>query len=105
VPNQDCKDSCDAVVHAGGERARGHIALGELQAYVYAAWRAASLMADALGMPDEALRYTARADELRKRFDEAFFDEELGTYVLALDGDKKPCRVRTSNAGHTLLTG
>ena len=31
--------------------------------------------------------------------------EELGTYVLALDGDKKPCRVRSSNAGHALFTG
>jgi glycogen debranching enzyme len=25
--------------------------------------------------------------------------------VLALDGDKKPCRVRASNAGHALFTG
>jgi glycogen debranching enzyme len=40
-----------------------------------------------------------------KRFDAAFFDEELGTYVLALDGEKKPCRVRSSNAGHALFTG
>ena len=39
------------------------------------------------------------------RFESAFWDEELGTYVLALDGDKKPCRVRTSNAGHALFTG
>jgi glycogen debranching enzyme len=26
-------------------------------------------------------------------------------YVLALDGDKQPCRVRTSNAGQVLFTG
>src|SRR5205823_2033432 len=31
--------------------------------------------------------------------------EDLGTYVLAQDGGKSPCRVRTSNAGHCLLTG
>ena len=37
--------------------------------------------------------------------DRCFFDEELGTYVLALDGQKKPCRVRTSNAGHVLFAG
>src|SRR5208283_72281 len=42
---------------------------------------------------------------IRQRFDEAFFDEALGSYVLALDGDKKPCRVRASNAGHALFTG
>jgi glycogen debranching enzyme len=34
-----------------------------------------------------------------------FFDEEMQFYVLALDGEKKPCRVRASNAGHTLFTG
>ena len=48
---------------------------------------------------------TRRATELGRRFDQAFWDEELGTYVLALDGEKRPCRVRTSNAGHALLTG
>ena len=34
-----------------------------------------------------------------------FWDEALGTYVLALDGEKRPSRVRTSNAGHALMTG
>jgi len=34
-----------------------------------------------------------------------FWDEELGTYVLALDGEKRPCRVLSSNAGHTLFSG
>ena len=29
----------------------------------------------------------------------------IDTYALALDGDKKPCRVRTSNAGQLLFTG
>ena len=30
---------------------------------------------------------------------------EIETYALALDGAKKPCRVRTSNAGQVLFTG
>ena len=30
---------------------------------------------------------------------------DLGTYALALDGDKRPCKVRTSNAGQVLFTG
>ena len=58
-----------------------------------------------LGVPDRAAEQAAKADALQKRFDEQFFDRELGTYVLALDGDKKPCRVRSSNAGHVLFTG
>src|SRR4029077_10419652 len=42
---------------------------------------------------------------LRARFEERFWSEELGTYVLALDGKKRPCQVRASNAGHALWTG
>ena len=46
-----------------------------------------------------------QADRLRERFEAAFWCEDLGTYALALDGDKRPCRVRTSNAGHCLFGG
>jgi glycogen debranching enzyme len=45
------------------------------------------------------------AEKLRERFDEAFWCEELSLYALALDGDKRPCRVRTSDAGHCLFSG
>lgn len=103
--NQGWKDSHDSVFHLDGTLARGPIALAEVQAYVYAAWHAAGEMAGRLGEVDSAARYHGRAEMLRSAFDSAFFDEALGTYVLALDGDKQPCRVRTSNAGHALLTG
>jgi glycogen debranching enzyme len=43
--------------------------------------------------------------QLRERFEEAFWIEELGTYALALDGNKRPCKVATSNAGHALYCG
>jgi len=42
---------------------------------------------------------------LQERFETAFWCEDLGLYALALDGDKRPCRVRTSNAGQVLFTG
>ena len=58
-----------------------------------------------LGRVGEASAFEASAKRLRTQFESAFWDEALGTYVLALDGDKKPCRVRSSNAGHTLFTG
>jgi glycogen debranching enzyme len=45
------------------------------------------------------------AGRLRERFDQVFWMEDLQCYALALDGDKRPCRVRTSNAGHALTTG
>jgi glycogen debranching enzyme len=103
--NQGWKDSHDAISHADGTLAKGPIALVEVQAYVYGAWRAAAEIARRLGHAVKAVDYDRRAEVLRQAFDAAFFDEALGTYVLALDGDKKPCRVRSSNAGHALLTG
>jgi len=103
--NQGWKDSHDAVFHADGRLAQGPIALAEVQAYVYGAWRAAARIYTALGRESEAPPLRARAEALRHRFDEKFFDDELGSYVLALDGEKQPCRVRASNAGHALYTG
>src|SRR6185312_3392 len=38
-------------------------------------------------------------------FEADFWIEELGTYALALDGDKRPCKVRSSNAGQVLASG
>ncbi|AMM85307.1 hypothetical protein AZF01_13865 [Martelella sp. AD-3] len=77
----------------------------EVQAYVYGAWRAAAIIARQLGKDDDALSFDRMAETLRINFDKAFFDEELQTYILTLDGEKKPCRVRSSNAGHALFTG
>src|SRR4029077_11604967 len=37
--------------------------------------------------------------------EEAFWCEDIGTYALALDGRKRPCRVRSSNAGQLLFSG
>ncbi len=47
----------------------------------------------------------AEASRLAERFEAAFWCPEIDTYALALDGDKKPCQVRTSNAGQVLFTG
>jgi glycogen debranching enzyme len=105
LSNQGWKDSEDSIFHQDGSLAQGSIALVEVQGYVYAAWLAAADLAVALGEDDMAARLRDRAGDLRRRFDEAFFDEELGTYVLALDGEKQPCRVRASNAGHALFSG
>jgi glycogen debranching enzyme len=102
---QGWKDSHDSVFHADGSLARAPIALCEVQAYVYGAWAAAARLSRSLGLPADGEVFEARAERLRQRFAEAFWCPELGTYALALDGDKRPCRVRTSNAGHCLLTG
>jgi glycogen debranching enzyme len=103
--HQGWKDSDDAIFHADGSLARGPIAVCEVQAYVYAAWRAGAALASALSRPEQAAQFAARADSVRDRFDDAFWCDELSTYALALDGDKQPCRVRSSNAGQCLFSG
>jgi glycogen debranching enzyme len=103
--NQAWKDSHDSVFHADGALAKGPIAIAEVQAYVYGAWQAAAEIFRLLDRSERAASFLARAEGLRRAFDASFFDEELGTYVLALDADKQPCRVRSSNAGHALFTG
>jgi len=105
LANQGWKDSFDSVFHADGSDPAPPIALAEVQGYVYGARRAAALIASALGHEDVAATQRELASKFQRRFDECFWDDELGTYVLALDGDGRPCRVVTSNPGHCLLTG
>jgi glycogen debranching enzyme len=105
LANQGWKDSHDAIFHADGRLAEGEIALVEVQAYVYAAKRMAARCARRLNRHDAADRLDAEAARLAERFEAAFWCPDIETYALALDGDKNPCRVRTSNAGQVLFTG
>jgi glycogen debranching enzyme len=105
LANQGWKDSYDAIFHADGRLAEGYIALAEVQGYVFAGKQLAARCALRLGKTDQAGKLTAEARRLAERFEEAFWCEELGTYALALDGAKQPCRVRTSNAGQLLFSG
>src|SRR5207249_135710 len=105
LANQGWKDSHDSIFHADGTCAEAPIAVVEAQGYVFAAKRLAAGCARRLGMDDRAGELEAQAEKLRERFEEAFWCERLGTYALALDCNKKPCEVRTSNAGHALATG
>lgn len=101
--HQGWKDSKDAVFHADGSLAEGPIALCEVQGYVYAAKRLAAGLAAALGDQQRASDLQRQADLLQEQFNRTFWCEELSVYALALDGRKRPCRVRTSNAGHCLF--
>jgi glycogen debranching enzyme len=105
LSNQGWKDSEDSVFHADGRLAEGAIALCEVQGYVYAAKHQAARIAAALGFNDRSESLTEEAHTLQRRFEAAFWCEPLGTYAIALDGDKRPCEVRTSNAGQVLFSG
>jgi glycogen debranching enzyme len=105
LQNQGWKDSDNSIFHRDGSLAKGAIALVEVQAYVAAAKRAASEIALAVGEPDYAAALVMQADRLQEAINSRFWCEEIGTYALALDGEKRPCAIRTSNAGHVLYCG
>lgn len=105
LANQGWKDSYDSIFHADGTLAKGPIALCEVQGYVFAAKTHAAELAQRMGEEDLAIKLRRAAEKLRETFAAAFWCGELGTFALALDGAKTPCRVKTSNAGHALLTG
>lgn len=105
LSNQGWKDAADSVFHADGALAKAPIALCEVQGYVFAAKRHAAAMARVVGQYERAEALEHQATVLKKRFHEFFWNDQIGTYALALDGEKAQCAVRTSNPGHCLWTG
>jgi glycogen debranching enzyme len=103
--HQGWKDSSDSVFHADGQPAEGPIAICELQAYVYAAKRGVASLGKILGHTEKAENLQHEAESLRRRFEEAFWCDDISFYAMALDKDKRRCQVRSSNAGHCLFTG
>jgi glycogen debranching enzyme len=103
--NMAWKDSGDAVMYPDGSLVKGTKALCELQGYVYNAWTRMAEVFDALGKPERASELRSKAATLFARFNEVFWDEELGFYAYALDGDKNKVLTIASNAGHCLWSG
>lgn len=102
---QGWKDSQDSIFHADGSLATGPIALCEVQSYVYAAKSRIAVAADDLGFEAQGAKLRIEAEALRAKFEGAFWSDELSLFVLALDGEKRQCRVRSSNAGQCLFSG
>ena len=105
LANQGWKDSQDSVFHADGSDPAGPIALIEVQGYCFAAFRAMALLSTRRGDPERAAHWKAQADRLRDATESRFWMHENGLYALALDGNGRACRVRTSNSGQLLFTG
>jgi glycogen debranching enzyme len=103
--NMAWKDSGDAVMYADGSLVKGPKALCELQGYVYNAWLGLAEIFDALGRSERGQQLREKAAALFDRFNAAFWDEELGFYAYALDGEKKKVLTVASNAGHCLWSG
>jgi glycogen debranching enzyme len=107
LENQSWKDSWDSQRFHDGTLARPPIAPCEVQGYVYdAKRRVAELARDVWRDRELADRLEREAEELRRRFDEAFWVEDRGGfYALALDVDKRQVDSLCSNIGHLLWSG
>ena len=103
--NQGWKDSLDGVNFADGTLAEPPIALVEVQAYVYAAYRARSELAAQHNDPDASRHWSEQAEAMRRRINEAFWLPESGYYAVGLDADKRPIDALASNMGHVLWAG
>lgn len=103
--NQGWKDSRDSMVHADGLRARGPIALSEVQAYVHAALLGLARLERDLGDEASSIALEVRAADLRTRFHRDFWLPGEQLVAMALDGDKRPLAVASSNMGHCLWAG
>jgi glycogen debranching enzyme len=107
LENQSWKDSWDSQRFHDGKLAQAPIAPCEVQGYVYdAKRRTADLAREVWRDRDLATRLDREAEELRVRFDQAFWIEERGGfYALALDGEKRQVDSLCSNIGHLLWSG
>jgi len=103
--NQGWKDAADSVFHSDGHLASSPVALCEVQGYAYEAKLNAAMLADMLGHKKKAEALRQSAKNLKAQFHEAFWCEEIQSYAIALDGEKKRCRIRSSNAGQCLFSG
>ena len=103
--NQGWKDSADGVTFADGTVANPPIALVEVQAYVYGAYRARSELAAQRGETGDARHWAEKATILKRRINEDFWLPAAGYYALGLDARKQPIDALASNMGHVLWAG
>src|SRR6185312_5846238 len=63
--NQGWKDSPDSATHRDGRLAEPPIALAEVQAYAFGAWRAMSTLSGLLGEVHQAHAFAEQAEQVR----------------------------------------
>ncbi|HEC09691.1 MAG TPA: amylo-alpha-1,6-glucosidase, partial [Acidimicrobiales bacterium] len=90
LENQGWKDSWDGIRRGDGSVVRGRIALCEVQGYAFAAYRARAELARTLRDDRTATEMDARAEDLARRFEDAFWLPEQGWYAVGLDSDDAP---------------
>ena len=104
VRNQAWKDSDDAIVDEEGKLIDPPIATCEEQGFAYISKLHFSEVLWWFGRRDEARAMFHQAEELKRRFNDAFWDDDLKFYALGLDAKKRRIRSITSNPIHCVAT-
>lgn len=102
--HQGWKDSGDAIVRSDGRQVAPPIATCEEQGFIYVAKLHLAELLWWHGDRSEAKRMLHEAQELKKRFNDAFWLPEDGFVAMALDEKGRPVRSLGSNMGHCLGT-
>ncbi|MHB8172757.1 MAG: amylo-alpha-1,6-glucosidase [Thermincolia bacterium] len=135
LANQGWKDSWDGVIHSDGQLPRGPIALIEVQAYLYMAYRRAAELLEELDVinrlgqgehglegcpltedincpgrnPSDLLREARalrqKSNQLQEKFLQKFWMPDKNYLAYGLDGDKNLISTIVSNPGHCLMAG
>ncbi len=106
LDNQGWKDSWDGITYANGALPRGPIALVEVQGYAHAALTGAAALARSREDPGvDAELLEREADDLRSRFNDAYWHEPTSSYVLALTASGDQIDAITTNPGHAIWAG
>ncbi len=104
LSTQGWKDSWDSVFHENGELGKPPIAFCEVQGYAYDAYLQIAELYKATNQNEKAKKARKKAEVIYERFNNRFWDEDLGCYIIAIAADNNPCRVKSSNIGHLLFT-
>jgi glycogen debranching enzyme len=105
IANQSWKDSDDAIVHEDGSQVPQPVATCEEQGIVYSAKLAFAEVLWCFDRKDEAQQLLRQATELKRRFNDAYWMEDLGFLAMGLDPCQRQVRSLGSNALHCLAAG
>lgn len=105
IANQGWKDSADSIVHRNGEYANSPIALAEVQGYVYQARIGIAALYQSISEWEKSEKLRKQSQELKEKFNTAFWMEDKDFYAIALDEHKQQVGTLTSNPGHVLFSG
>lgn len=105
LANQGWKDSGNSIVNSDGSLAKPPIALVEVQGYVYKAKTLLAPAFAAIGDTERGQRLQKEADDLKRLFNQKYWQSDMNCYALALQRDEQPAKVIASNQGQTLWTG